>query len=135
MLVCIGIISVASLWMYSNFQEQREERLVQFEEIFEIDLRPHLGKFKIIEPEAKKIIQKEVTKRITELQKEYYKVWIERQKIEEMAPDEFGSAIEQLERLQELNHAIAIKWGPYLRAKEAAEWWYFNIDLPEMPDQ
>ena len=141
MLIVIVIIAIIATLVFNNYKTHKEERIMEFQEIFGIDLTPHLEGpgIKIINPEAKEIIQPEVTKVITQLQKQYYESWLERQKVKEMSPDEFGSAIRQLERFRELNRKVANNWGPYIRARRAAEWWFFDIDLPEMlpesPDQ
>ncbi len=135
-LIVILLLSIAFTMLCGQYSDQREKKATQFEKIFKIDLRPHMAiGFKALDPEAKETIQKDVTKKLVYLQGEYFKVWLRRKELKEMSPSEYGSAKKQAEKLKKFSQLVAKKWGPYMRAKEVAEWWYFDTDLPEMPDQ
>jgi len=112
--------------------DKHYKKAQEFNEVFGVELQLQGTSFWVIDPSEKEIIQVHVTETLDNLKEVYYESWLERQRIERMSPEEFGGVVKQFKRLRELNYDLTRKWGPYIKAKKIAEWWYFDTDLPEL---
>jgi len=119
--------------LYGVTLREQNKKIIQFELVFEIDLRPHLIGYRTIDPKMKNAIREEVTKQLTELWREYYEIRSERREVGRKSPREFGGTAKQLRKLRELNSVMVKKWGLYIKARKLAEWWEISIDPPELP--
>ncbi len=132
---CLMIFLVALLIVGIFFflaANKHHKKAQEFNEVFGVELQLQYASFWIIDPSERKVIQVHVTRTIKNLKEVYHKSLLERQRIEKMSSREFGGAAKQFRKLRELDRDLAKKWGPYIKAKRLAEWWYFDTDLPEL---
>jgi len=127
-LVAFLIVGIFFFFVANKHHKKAQE----FNEVFGVELQLQSTSFWIIDPSERKVIQVRVTEIMSGLRKVYHATRLERQRIEKMSSRKFGGAAKQFERLRELDRDLAKKWGPYIKAKRLAEWWYFDTDLPEL---
>ncbi len=128
-IVVIAIILVLCGLLVYAIGIENNKRIAKFQEIYGVDLTPHLNFFGEFEGgDAREILQAIVTIKLSELWARKYEVVQERERIKAMVPDgsDWTSAElkKKLEELIRIEGELAIARSPYDAARESAVWWF-----------